>query len=49
VAHSSIAAPRRGEHLLDIVPPDPKEPYDIRGMIAEIIDDVARSHGLRPI
>jgi methylmalonyl-CoA decarboxylase subunit alpha len=32
-------SPRMCERLLDIVPADPKKPYDMREVVAEIVDD----------
>lgn len=36
---SGDVAARKCERLLDIVPVDPKKPYDMREVIAEIVDD----------
>jgi acetyl-CoA carboxylase carboxyltransferase component len=39
VAGPGDPADRRCEALLDVVPADPRQPYDIRRVIAEIVDD----------
>ncbi|MFD0685003.1 acyl-CoA carboxylase subunit beta [Actinomadura fibrosa] len=38
-APSADPAERRCEALLDLVPPNPKQSYDMRAVIAEIVDD----------